>query len=92
MGEAQQQILVLGATGQVGRAVIRHLRDDKSVEVIAAARNPQEASGFGVRVHYLELDNFDSIMPALKKHHSRFLGDGVYGEYITTEQRPRECR
>jgi NAD(P)H dehydrogenase (quinone) len=73
MGEAKPQILVLGATGQVGRAVIRHLLADNSVEVIAAARNPQKASGLGVRVLHLDLDKFESIMPALKNINRVFL-------------------
>jgi NAD(P)H dehydrogenase (quinone) len=68
-----QQILVLGATGQVGGAVIRHLLADRAVEVIAAARNSQKASGLGVRVVHLDLDNFDSIGPALKDINRIFL-------------------
>jgi NAD(P)H dehydrogenase (quinone) len=73
MSEAKQKILVLGATGQVGGAVIRHLLADNSVEVIAAARNPPKASSLGARVVYLDLDKFDSIMPALKNINRIFL-------------------
>jgi uncharacterized protein YbjT (DUF2867 family) len=43
------KILVFGATGQVGGAVLPHLKANPSVEVTAAARNPEKAAylGFG---------------------------------------------
>jgi uncharacterized protein YbjT (DUF2867 family) len=36
------KILVFGATGQVGKATLPHLKDDPNVEVIAAVRNPEK--------------------------------------------------
>ena len=70
-----RKILVLGATGQVGGLLIPHLRD-KSVEVIAASRNPEKANGLAIPAVYLDLDNFHSILPALKGIDSIFLMTG----------------
>jgi NAD(P)H dehydrogenase (quinone) len=76
MSEAKKKILVTGATGQVGGVVIPHLLAHDSVEVVAAARNPEKASALGVPVVYLDLDNFDSMMPALKSIDRIFLMTG----------------
>jgi NAD(P)H dehydrogenase (quinone) len=44
------KILVLGATGQVGKAVLPNLKANPNVEVIAAVRNPEKAANIGVSV------------------------------------------
>lgn len=64
MSQEKKKILVTGATGQVGGAVIPHLLADDSVQVVAAARNPEKAA-LGVPAIYLDLDNVDSMIPAL---------------------------
>ena len=43
------RVLVLGATGQVGGALVPLLVADESVQVVAAARTPAKAEQFGSR-------------------------------------------
>jgi NAD(P)H dehydrogenase (quinone) len=70
------KILVFGATGQVGGAVLPHLKANPSVEVIAAARNPEKAAYLGVSVVHLDLDLIETIEPALKDIDRAFLVTG----------------
>src|SRR5580693_5707291 len=70
------KILVLGATGQVGKGVIHQLMANRSLEVIAAARSPEKAKALGVPVVYLDLDKPESIAPALKGIDRAFLATG----------------
>lgn len=62
-------ILVLGATGKVGGAVVEQLADNKDVNVIAATRSPEKAPAFkeqGINSVILDLENPDTIAPALQ--------------------------
>ena len=72
------RILVLGATGQVGGAVVSLLATDKSVEVIAAARNADKAKALGVDSAYLDLDKIATFSPALENIDRIFMATG-YG-------------
>ncbi|MEI9999425.1 MAG: SDR family oxidoreductase [Verrucomicrobiota bacterium] len=65
MSATRPRILVLGATGQVGKGVVDNLKNHPEVEVVAAARSPEKASGLGVPAVYLDLDKPESIAPAL---------------------------
>lgn len=76
MATGKPRVLVLGATGQVGGAVLPYLLKDSSVEVFAAARNPQKAQALGVPVVYLDLDRFDSLEPALAGVDRVFMATG----------------
>jgi NAD(P)-dependent dehydrogenase (short-subunit alcohol dehydrogenase family) len=76
MPNNKPKILVLGATGQVGKNVISHLITNDKVEVIAAARSPEKAKDLGVPVVYLDLDKPESIAPALKGIDRAFLATG----------------
>ena len=60
------KILITGATGQVGKGVIPYLTADPSVEVIAAGRSPEKAAHLGIPVVYLDLDQVDTMAPALE--------------------------
>ena len=60
------KILVLGATGQVGRGVIPLLTANPAVQVIAAARSPDKTSGLGVEVRRLDLDRVETVASALE--------------------------
>ena len=65
----KSNILVLGATGKVGGAVVDQLIDNKDVNVIAATRSPDKAQAFkekGIDSVILDLDNPDTIAPALE--------------------------
>src|ERR1700722_7205986 len=62
----EPKILITGATGQVGKGVIPYLTADPSVEIIAAGRSPKKAAHLGIPVVYLDLDQVDTMAPALK--------------------------
>ena len=65
----KSNILVLGATGKVGGAVVDQLIDNKDVKVIAATRSPDKAQAFkekGIDSVILDLDKPDTIAPALQ--------------------------
>jgi NAD(P)H dehydrogenase (quinone) len=66
MKNSKPTILVLGATGQVGKLVVQNLKAHSEVEVIAAARNPEKAKDLGVPVVSLDLDKPATIAPALE--------------------------
>ena len=70
------KVLVLGATGQVGKAVLPYLEADDTVEVIAAARNPKKAASLGIPVVRLDLDQPETIAPALQGVDRAFLLTG----------------
>jgi uncharacterized protein YbjT (DUF2867 family) len=70
------RILVLGATGQVGGSVVAQLKDNPSVQVIAAARDTAKARGLGVPVTYLDLDKIDTFELALRDIERVFLVTG----------------
>jgi NAD(P)H dehydrogenase (quinone) len=70
------KILVFGATGQVGKATLPHLKDDPNVEVIAAVRNPEKATNLGVSAVHLDLDKIETIEPALHDIDRAFLVTG----------------
>ena len=66
MSSNKPKILILGATGQVGKGVIPHLTGNPNVQVVAAARSPEKAKNLGVPVVYLDLDKPETIAPALE--------------------------
>jgi len=70
------RILVMGATGQVGGAVVSELLKDTQVEVVAAARNVGKAGLLGVPVVHLDLDRIETFAPALRGIDSIFMATG----------------
>jgi uncharacterized protein YbjT (DUF2867 family) len=60
------RILITGATGKVGGAVIPLLAGRPGVEVVAAARSPEKAAGLGVPVVLMDFDRTDTLAPALQ--------------------------
>jgi NAD(P)H dehydrogenase (quinone) len=76
MMTAKTRILVMGATGQVGGALIPLLTSNPDLEVVAAIRNPAKAVHFtGPKVH-LDLDDFASFAPALEGIDRIFMATG----------------
>ena len=70
------RVLVMGATGQVGGALIPLLTANNTVEVIAAARNREKASKLGVSSVHLDLDDFSTFAPALEGIDRIFMATG----------------
>lgn len=70
------RILVMGATGQVGGAVLSELAEQPTVDVVAAARKVEKADHLGVPVVYLDLDKFETFAPALQGVDSIFMATG----------------
>src|ERR1700733_7861134 len=59
------RVLVMGATGQVGGAVVNHLKGIAAIDVVAAARDVSKAKSLGVPVVHLDLDDIETFAPAL---------------------------
>jgi NAD(P)H dehydrogenase (quinone) len=74
--ERKPRILVMGATGQVGGSVVAQLRGNRAVEVIAAARDVLKARTLGVPVVRLDLDEIDTLAPALHDIERIFMATG----------------
>jgi NAD(P)H dehydrogenase (quinone) len=70
------RILVMGATGQVGGAVVSELVKETKVEVVAAARDVGKAGLLGVPVVHLDLDRIETFAPALEGVDSVFMATG----------------
>ena len=68
--------LITGATGQIGRAVLRQLQKDASVEAIVAARSPEKAAGLGFPVVRFDYDRSETMAPALEGIDSIFVVTG----------------
>jgi phage-related tail fiber protein len=68
--------LITGATGQIGRAVLKQLREDTSVEAVVAARSPEKAAGLGFPVVPFDYDRSETISPALEGIDSIFVVTG----------------
>jgi len=74
--DRKPRILVMGATGQVGGYVVDQLKRDRSVEVVAAARNAAKAQGLGVPVVHLDLDKVETMSSALENVDRLFMATG----------------
>ena len=70
------RVLVLGATGQVGGALVPLLANEPGIEVIAAARTPARAEHLGVSVVTLDLDKIETFAPALEGIDRIFMATG----------------
>jgi NAD(P)H dehydrogenase (quinone) len=69
------RVLVLGATGQVGRPTVERLLRHEGVEVLAGSRRADAVSVPGARTVVIDLDRPETIGPAL---------DGVNGIFLLT--------
>jgi NAD(P)H dehydrogenase (quinone) len=70
------RVLVMGATGQVGGAVLLELKKIPHLEVLAAARTPENAKHLGVPVVHLDLDKIETLAPALHGIDRIFMATG----------------
>lgn len=76
MSDANTKTLITGATGQVGRGVIKFLQARKGIEIIAAVRNPKKAAELGVPVRELDFDRPETFKTALQGIDRLFLMTG----------------
>lgn len=76
MSHSPPNVLITGATGQVGRGVVNFLRDDPTVRIIAAARKPAKAKDLAVPIVELDLDRVETFGPALEGIERVFLMTG----------------
>jgi len=67
MATRKPKILITGATGQVGREVLKRLTDDKALDVAASSRAPAKAADLGVPVVLLDYDRRETIAPARRE-------------------------
>lgn len=66
---AKPTVLVLGATGQVGSGIVRHLAAAGDTQVIAGVRSWERArplQALGAELRVLDLDRPETLAPALK--------------------------
>lgn len=70
------RVLVMGATGQVGGALVPLLKNEPSIEVVAAARTPAKAMHLGVSVVTLDLDRIETFAAALEGIDRIFMATG----------------
>ncbi|MGL5796201.1 MAG: SDR family oxidoreductase [Waterburya sp.] len=69
MTSSKPKILVLGATGKVGKEIARLLTQTGDVTVIAGVRSPEKAQNLieeGIEVRHLDLDRHETIASALE--------------------------
>src|SRR6266550_5462650 len=73
------RILVLGATGRTGKAVVQELKSrQEEFEVVLASRNHKQVEGWkqaGTSAVYIDLEDARTFFPALQ---------GIYRLYLTT--------
>lgn len=85
MSSNQRTIVICGATGKQGNAVLRSLLDAGQQELVALSRNPEGPASEsirarGVKVVQADLEDRDSLIAAFK---------GAYGVYgVTTMMSP----
>jgi uncharacterized protein YbjT (DUF2867 family) len=75
MSDSKRKILVTGATGQIGGALVRLLATENELQVVAGARSPEKAVGLGVPVVVLDYDREETLAPAL---------EGIDGVFMVT--------
>ncbi|WP_020473560.1 NmrA family NAD(P)-binding protein [Zavarzinella formosa] len=76
MAGTKPKILILGATGQVGEAVIPLLTGNPAIQVVAATRSPEKWKTPGTTAVALDLDRIETIAPALEGVERAFLVTG----------------
>jgi NAD(P)H dehydrogenase (quinone) len=76
MRNAPSRVLVTGATGKVGSALVSRLRRESSVDVIAGVRSPQKATSLGVPTVRLDFDRVETLEPAMQDIDTVFMMTG----------------
>ncbi len=73
---AKVRVLVMGATGQVGGALLPLLAEIGDLEVVAAVRNRKKAASLRVPTVHLDLDDYTTFAPALEGIDRIFMATG----------------
>ncbi|MDR0214112.1 MAG: SDR family oxidoreductase [Comamonas sp.] len=79
MKNTKPTVLVTGATGRIGRSVIRCLQADRTIVVVAAVRSQTQEREFadsGIRTVKLDFDKRETLGPALTGVDRIFLATG----------------
>jgi NAD(P)H dehydrogenase (quinone) len=76
MNPSRPKVLITGATGQIGSAVLRQAVAEKSIHAIAAVRSTEKISHLRVPHVYLDLDVPESLVGALRGIDRAFLATG----------------
>jgi len=79
MNNQKPNILITGATGQIGKDTLRNLQADTSINLIAAVRSAEKGKPFeaqGIRTVTLDFDKEASLAPALEGIDRAFLMTG----------------
>jgi NAD(P)H dehydrogenase (quinone) len=66
MSNQSPKVLVMGASGQVGAAVMRALARDPSLTLVGASRSPARLAAVGYQAVSLDYDDPDSVESALQ--------------------------
>jgi NAD(P)H dehydrogenase (quinone) len=74
--KTKARVLVMGATGQVGGALVPLLAANQGMEVVAAARTPVRAKHLGVEVVEFDLDRIETFARALEGIDRIFMATG----------------
>jgi NAD(P)H dehydrogenase (quinone) len=80
--ETNPTVLVMGATGQVGGAVIKYLKTRPGIKLLSAARSLERAESLGVPTVFLDLNRRDTIVPALAGVDRLFMVTGYTVEML----------
>jgi NAD(P)H dehydrogenase (quinone) len=76
MATIKAKILILGATGQVGGAVVPYVADNPDIQVVVGTRAPEKWRTPGIAAVRLDLDRVETLAPALEGVERAFLVTG----------------
>jgi nucleoside-diphosphate-sugar epimerase len=87
--EMKRTALIAGTTGVVGRALLEHLEQDTSWEIIALSRRPPD---FPTRARFLSVDLSDPSDTAAKLGHLRGVTHVFFAAYAPAASLAEEAR
>jgi NAD(P)H dehydrogenase (quinone) len=76
MSNPGSRILVTGATGKVGSALVARLRGNPAIDVVAGVRSPEKAAALGVSLTQLDFDKVETLLPAMQGIDTVFMMTG----------------
>jgi NAD(P)H dehydrogenase (quinone) len=76
MSKSKSRVLVTGATGKVGSALVARLTANGLVEVVAGVRSLQKGASLGVEAVHLDFDKVETLAPAMQDVETVFMMTG----------------